>query len=528
MFRTMKIARGSVSSRFASLVVGAGALAAVAGCSSTRGRANDAYDRGDYRQAVVLYRRVVSEQPNDEGAKAELLRAEHGLFDQTIGKVDASRRSQQHTEAMANVLEALKAKDLIRPSSIDAKRQARLDDTIVFARAVIRKGVLDDTANKGRPLTARKLRAANEPWLSRPELATLGPELDGGIATAGVGVCTRATSVASMGDQPFALEIVASYCKAFNAALPPWRARAFIYSGVNVRGDIAGTPAEERGELEQAIAAGFARTVWFSKTSTARANVDLQGNVGAVFNRQGTELTRPWTESIPYQAVETYYESIEVPYTATEHYYEDVPYTAYEQVSEPCPPPRTGYCSVSRRVTKMRQVDRTRQVTKYRSESVARTRPVTKWRDEPRVFRYHATKHEGRYTSAFAAKLDVRPDGLETLVRDAKDNVEVGYEHDAEFDKAGVHPEHPALTSGRAWRQAQRTRLAEAIARTLDVTWPQAFCRETLNTLEEAARCAHGRPLAMPEIAKRRITELFGDDAALVLALPRPEEGVSP
>ena len=200
--------------------------------------------------------------------------------------------------------------------------------------------------------------------------------------------------------------------------------------------------------------------MWFTATSSTRAAAQVQGSVAAEFTREPTELSRSWTESVPYEATETYQQPVEVPYVETETYTERVPYTAYEDRLEPCRPPQSGLCNVSRPVTRYRDESRTRDVRKVRTEYQTRTRQVTRYRDEPRVFRYPATKHEGRYQATFFVRVDLGS-GLRPIeARGSAEDSRAAYEHDAEFAPAGVHPERATLPSGMWWRQLQRDRIS--------------------------------------------------------------------
>src|SRR5690606_7055858 len=111
--------------------------------------------------------------------------------------------------------------------------------------------------------------------------AALGPELDAEIAKAGVTTCTRATQKAN--DQPFALELVAAYCKEVGGPMPAWKPRPLLVGGIEISGGILGTPPNEQVELERAITEAVERSVWFTATTNARATALVQGSVSAVF-----------------------------------------------------------------------------------------------------------------------------------------------------------------------------------------------------------------------------------------------------
>ncbi len=489
-----------------------------------RGRADDAFARGDYREAVALYSELVDERPHDAEAKARLVLAERGLLGQSLDRAEEAQQRNRE-DGLRAALEALETADRLHAGSIDRALQERLDAVVEWTSATLEKSIEEETS-RGRALAARARRQAYARWLARPELAALGPKLDAEIAAAGARTCARATEIASRGEQPYALELVASYCKEMGAPLPPWKPRPFLVAGVDVRGQITGTPAEERRELEQVVAGAFQRSVWFSPVASNRAVLELDGSVSASVTAKPTELARSWVEQVPYEATEHYREPVEVPYVVRESFLERVPYTTTETRLVPCPPPQTGTCSVEQPVTKMRTVTRTRPVTRYRTEWVDRTRTVTRMRDEPRVFRYTATKHEGRYAATFVATISL-PDVPPLVARDAQEDARVAWEHDVEFAPAGVKPEHGTVPTALAWRKRQRERLGAELLRVLDAGWLSTFCSEGVETIEDAARCAHGRPSPAPNAVRTQIVELFGDDPDLVLSLPRPLETVT-
>lgn len=495
----------------------------VTGCATLRGRADDALERGDYRQAAALYAQVLARNPNDAKVKGLLTRAERGLIDQLLDRADAARNGGSQDDAMSASLEVVDTRDRLHEGSVDAPRAARIQATVDWARSTIRAAVQAETS-RGRALVARARRAGAAAWLKRPELAALGPELDAEIAKAGAGTCSRATQRA--GDQPFALELVAAYCKELGGPMPAWKPRPLLVGGVEISGGIIGTPPNEQVELERAITDALERSVWFTATTNARASALVQGKVAAVFSKEPTELTRSWTESVPYEATETYQEAVEVPYVDTETYTERIPYTAYEERLEPCRPPRKGLCNVSHPVTRYRDETRTREVRRTRTEYQTRTRQVTRYRDEPRVFRYPAMKHEGRYQATFFVRVDVGSGVRPIEARASAEDARFAHEHDAEFAPAGVHPERASLPSAMSWRQQQRERLRAELLKSLDDGWKGSFCNEAVDSIEEAARCARARPKPVPQAVRSKIEELFGDDPDRILALPRPGEAI--
>ncbi len=500
------------------------ALLATAGCATLRGRADDALERGDYRRAAELYAQLHARDPRDARVAQLLTRAERGWLDQVLDRAEAARKGEGEQEALRAAWEVVQTKDRLRPSSVDAPRGARVTATVEWAGTTIRNGVRAETT-RGRALAARARRAAAADWLKRPELISVGPELDGEIAQAGAKTCATAGRTAA--EQPFALELVAAYCKAVGGAMPAWRPRPLLVGGAVVVGGIEGTPTSERIELERSISGALERSVWFTAMTEARARVQLQGSVDAMFTREPTELTRSWTEQVPYEATETYQVPVEVPYQDTETYYEQVPYTAYEDQYEPCRPPRTGSCRVTRPVTKYRNEQRTRPVTKMRTEYRNETRQVTRYRNEPRIFRFAATKHEGRYRATYFVSVDLGSSLRPIESRGSAEDVRSAYEHDAEFAPAGVHPERADLPSDLWWRQQQRMRMRDDLLAALERSWVQSFCSESVSSIEEAARCVRARTKPVPAAVRAQIGELIADDPDRVLALPRPGEGVN-
>ncbi len=493
------------------------------GCATLRGRADDALERGDYRQAAALYTQLHARDPRDAKVKGLLTRAERGLIDQLLDRAERARESSSQDEALGASLEAVQTKDQLHEGSVDAPRAARITATVDWARSTLRASIEGETS-RGRALVARARRVGAAPWLNRPELADLGPELDAKIAKAGVSTCTRATQKAA--EQPFALELVAAYCKQVGGPMPAWMPRPLLVGGVDISGGIIGTPPNEQVELERVLREAMERSVWFTATTNGRATALVQGKVSAVFSKEPAELTRSWTERVPYEATETYQEAVEVPYVVTETYTESVPYTAYEERFEPCRPPRSGTCTVSRPVTRYRDEPRTREVRRTRTEYREQTRQVTRYRDEPRIFRYPAVKHEGRYQATFFVRVDVGSGVRPIEARASAEDARSAYEHDAEFAPAGVHPERATLPSAMWWRQQQRERVRDELVRSLEEGWRSSFCHEGVGSIEDAARCARARPNPVPQAVRRKVEDLFGDDPDRILALPRPGEAI--
>jgi hypothetical protein len=492
-------------------------LAVATGCTTLRGRADDALIRGDYRNAVALYTQVLAEHPNDPEAKAKLTRAERGLLDEALDGFEGNR-------SPATALAALKVKDGVHADSLDIPLQHRFEVLTHWTSAHMTTLVQTETQT-GRALAARKHVKGWSGLLSRRELAHLAPTFDEMIAASGRRTCALATVTAN--DEPFALELVAAYCKEMGGTMPPWRPRPLLVNGLATHGFITGTPADEQRLVEGILDSALQRTVWYSPTSNAKASAELSGLVSARFTATPTELSRGWTEQVAYEATETYSDPIQVPYTDHETYTESVPYTAYESSLESCGPKR-GLCNRTRPVTRHRDVQKTRPVTKYRTEYVEKTRIVTRYRDEPRVFTYRAIKHEGRYQATYDLAINLGSQQRIIPLRESVDDAKSAFEHDAEFAPAGVHPESGAVPTARAWRDQQRTRISQRIVSVLDQAWVDGFCTEGVATIEEAARCVHARPAKVPAAVRAKIHELVADDTSLVLSLPRPKESVTP
>lgn len=501
-----------------------GAIVLLAACSGARGRADDALKAGRFDQAAALYRQVLAKDPKDAEVKGLLVRAERGHLDALLAAFDARRTAGDHSAALEAARVAIVEKGVFRAESLDAPRVARLDDAATWCRGTIRDVVKGET-DRGHALAGRARREAFGPWLALAELAPVAPELDRLVAEAGARTCVASTAKA--GEQPFALAVVAAYCKRVGGPMPPWRARPLLVSELTIEGDLAGSPAAERPETERVVASAVERSVWYAPGGAARARAVVGGSVGAAFTARPTELTRSWTERVPYRDVEQYQESVQVPYTETEHYTEQVPYTDYETVNEPCPSGR-GVCPRSRPVTRYRSESRTRQVTRTRTETRERTRPVTRYRDEPRVFRFQATKHEGRYEVNATVVVQLGQGSRPVTVRHTDEHAETAFEHDAEFEPAGVHPERGELLAATAWRSRQRAKLGELVTRALDAAWLGAYCTEAVASVEEAARCAHARPNPAPQAVLAQLGQLVDDDPELVLRLPRPGEAEVP
>lgn len=485
------------------------------GCTTLRGRADDALTKGDYRGAAQLYKQVLAEHPNDPEAKAKLVRAERGLLDEGLDGFEGNR-------SPATALAALKVRDGVANDAIDAGLQKRFEGLFHWTSDHMTTLVKTETQT-GRALAAREHVNGWSGLLDRRELAYLAPSFDEMIAASGRRTCALATVTAK--DEPFALELVAAYCKEVGGTMPPWRPRPFLVNGIVTHGFITGTPPDEQRLVEGIIEDALQQSVWYSPAANAKANAELSGLVSARFGATPTDLSRSWTERVAYQATETYSDPIQVPYTAHETYLESVPYTAYETTVENC---GRKLCNRTRPVTKYRTEQRSRPVTRYRTEYVEKTRMVTRYRDEPRVFSYRAIKHEGRYQASYDVAINLGQNHRVTPLREVAEDAKSAFEHDVEFAPAGVHPESGAIPTARAWRDQQRARVSRRIGEALHKAWTDNFCSEAVASIEEAARCVHARPRKPPAAVRAKIQELVADNLSLVLSLPRPIEAVTP
>src|SRR5438477_10437612 len=88
------------------------ACAALGGCTTMRGGADDAFDHGDYLKAAELYDRVVVADPNDVDAKALRTSARAKALRQMLADAQSARRSGRTEDANARLAQLLEKRDL--------------------------------------------------------------------------------------------------------------------------------------------------------------------------------------------------------------------------------------------------------------------------------------------------------------------------------------------------------------------------------------------------------------------------------
>src|SRR5690606_16704197 len=110
-------------------------------CTTMRGRADAALERGDYLQAVDLYTKLVARDPNDSSLRARLTQAERGLPGQALTRAESDRRAGDDAAALRTGLAALETKDRVRGESIDAPLKERIAALVDWAKVAVRRPI---------------------------------------------------------------------------------------------------------------------------------------------------------------------------------------------------------------------------------------------------------------------------------------------------------------------------------------------------------------------------------------------------
>ncbi|MDB4995339.1 MAG: lipoprotein, partial [Myxococcaceae bacterium] len=381
-----------------------GILAALlGGCGhSTRSRADSAYERGDYETAATLYAHVLQAEPGDADAKDRLQDARMRVLAASAGEIGRVRAAGKNEEALA-LLTRLLARRREWAVNGDAATQKATKEHVAWADTYVRGEVGRFVAAR-MPLSGEALLVRYAAALRDPDLAATAKDTSALVRAAGQAACSDATAKVSV-DTPFLARRVGKLCEHYGAASPPQPKLPFLVSQVSTAGDVAGTSPEDRNAIAAAVQHGLEKSVFWDASTEHAAGAATSGRNVARFSSRNTTLTRPWVESVPYQAMESYEEPYTETVPTTETYYESVPYTAYETRQRPC---GNTTCTESYPVTKYRDHQRTRTVMRQQTAYRTRERVVTRYRDENRIFTFEAREDSAAYDTEVTVRIDLR------------------------------------------------------------------------------------------------------------------------
>lgn len=480
------------------LVSSLGAL----GCTTARGRADDAYSHGRYLEAAELYDGLVKKDPKDKGALARRTEARIGALRQQLAVVTQARVGG-HPELAAVRLEQLLAQRDAWGATIDAADAKGLTVEVVAAGSTLEAAVAAITKSVG-PLAAEQLAQSSAPLLAHADLASWRNQISENLRAAGTATCA---SLATRATTPYWGWIVAGYCKHWGAPTKAPPRRANLYVQLVVEGDVGGASEGESARMRAALAAAFKTSVWFAPDGTGELHASLDGKVAASFDAHTVSRTSNWTEQVPYTEYEDVQESYQEPYNDTESYTEQVPHTEYKSESRPC---GSSTCTDSVPVTVYSSESRTRTVTKYRTAYRTVSKPVTKYRDEPRSFTYEALERAGHYTSQLRVQLERSAPEITTKV-DAN-FTDRGFDHDVINNAAGVSPQRANLMSLEDFIAREEGRLRDAFRQQLETRYAALYCSSSQYSLEKAAACLYLDPRTAPAPVHAALRAVFGED----------------
>ncbi len=485
----------------------------LAGCGhSTRSRADSAYERGDYETAATLYAHVLQAEPGDADAKDRLQDARRRVLAASAGEIGRVRAAGKNEEALA-LLTRLLSRRREWSFAGDAATQKETKEHVAWADGYMRAEIGRFVAAR-MPLSAEALLVRYAGALRDPELVATEKDTRALVRAAGQASCSDATGKVSV-DTPFLARRVGKLCEHYGAAPPAQAKLPFLVSQVSTAGDIAGTSPEDRNAIAAAVQHGLEKSVFWDATTDHAAGAATSGRNVARFWSRNTVLTRPWVESVPYQAMESYQEPYTETVPTTETYYESVPYTAYETRQRPC---GNTTCSESYPVTKYRDHQRTRTVMRQQTAYRTRERVVTRYRDENRIFTFEAREDSAAYDTDVTVRVDVRQGLAPFAFQVSGHGKKSGFVHDASFPPAGVSPSRADLPTASSWLAAQLPGLEEQTRRAADEHFRLSFCERSAFTIEEAARCAYGKS-PLPPAARTGLAQALGPDVDNVLGL---------
>jgi hypothetical protein len=481
----------------------------VGGCTSLRGRADEAYSRHDYLKAAELYDQLVKANPKDASAVARRAEARDAELRYELVGVQAARGRGQSAVAAQRLGELLDRRD-----AWGHEPSLALAPGLVFevtqASVWVGAAVAEQLASEG-PLGGEHVQTEYTALLAHRDFATTREALHAQLVDVARTRCDRLVAVAST---PYWSWLAARYCSHWNLPAPQTPVLPEQRTSLAVDGAVTGESEAQAIDLRTALSAAFQRSAWFAPSATEMAHATVNGELAVAFSSQPITLTASWTVQVPYTDYETHQESYQEPYDDTESYTEDVPSTEYRTETVPC---GDTTCTNTVPETVYHSETKWRTVTKYRTAWRDVTESVTKYRDEQRTQDYSAIERSASYTSSLVARVDANL--LAVVAAIDTNTTQSGIEHDVTIAPANVYPQTAGLATQQDFVATERDRLAAALVARLDDAYAQKFCTAATFTLDEAARCAYAGATRMPETAHVALAAVLGGEEKYLAAI---------
>jgi len=490
------------------------AMTLTACATAAQKRADTAFERGDYVSAAQLYDDAVREKPDSAKLIAKRWAARERAVEELATRASSLRGAgkQQAALGMARAcVEARKewfsAGDAQR---LSADRHARVDELAAWAVKTVSAGI-QVQLDAQKPLAAHHATEQARGLFVAAGLVRGFETLETEVRDAGKARCADLKTRLPEGAAHLTYW-VAVYCGVFKAEPPSVPLAREQVGLLKIQGDsLAPTSPEQRQQLEQHLDKLLLGSPWFHAGAESMASAKISGSHTASYTQLKQPREAHWVEKVPYQVQESYQE----PYTQTEYYSAQESYTTYRSESYSCGYGTTSRtCSRSVPQTQYRTVQKSRQVTRYRTQQ----RTVTRFRDEPRVFNYEAIEHRAEYAAAWDIALTLSSSVPPLLIQVRGQLAAKDDEHNVTFVQAGVAPRQSRLMTHQEWFADRLAVLEREFGRAVQSHWVSSFCAADTVTDEHAARCARGALAVTPEGQKAVLAAFLRDDAGLLLA----------
>jgi hypothetical protein len=485
----------------------------LAGCATLRRRGDAAFERRSFVEAAELYEQALQDDPKDDKARAGRARAREAALAELLEQAQQLRAAARASEARARLARFFRLRRLWLMPTPPAL-VAGVAREAAAAAGEIGAGVRPLLAADA-PLAAEALLIAEHDVIDEPELVEARRALHADIAAAGRRRCEHYLAGPIDGDSPYWRSLVARYCDHFGKPTPA-PPLPYVAAGLEIDGSISGVSAALGAALADRLRVALAGTPWHAPAAEARIAAGLRGVYKVTYERELVTLQAPWVERVAYSTLVPHRESHQVSRLETEHYTVQVPYTDYQSQSYSCGT-SGSYRTCTRRhaVTRYRTDYRTRLVTRWHTEYRTVMRSETRYREVPRMFVYDAEQQRGTFALASALAVSLPPDGAPLEVPLARREVITAVNHDVTFEAAGVVPQQARLPGADAWLQASLDSVVTRLRQDLRQAWEERFCRRDAFTVEEAARCLHGRrPVAGAAVGLRAVAGAEADALA--------------
>ncbi|MGE3544341.1 MAG: hypothetical protein AB7L28_10425, partial [Kofleriaceae bacterium] len=219
-------------------------------CTTLRGRADEAYARGDYLEAAKLYDQMVAAEPDNAEALERRFAARAAALRAMLQATQLARSTGRTEAAINELARLLHHRDLwAMPPDPDLVAPIAAEVTAATAHVQV---MIDGLVMARRPLGAQQTLGRFQSLLSRRDFDNRYELLRTTVAAAGRRHCDKLIAESSTAATPYWNRFLNRYCAYWGSATRRDAQLPHVRSGLLVVGGIHGESRAQISELQDA------------------------------------------------------------------------------------------------------------------------------------------------------------------------------------------------------------------------------------------------------------------------------------